>query len=212
MISPRIAAMPNDFVDYYELLQISSHAEISTIHRVYKLLAARYHPDNPNTGDLNRFLLLKEAYETLSRPDLRLEYDLRYHEHVNRPLEVFTTSEFDVGIDGEANRRLGILCLLYSRRRTNPERPGISLLDFETVMSCPREHLEFAMWYLKEHHYVRQVDNSDFVITGEGADYVEANLPKNEILYRLLKAGDSGASRATPETGTNRTTQGGRFV
>ena len=32
------------FVDYYELMQISPNAEIETIQRVYRMLAARYHP------------------------------------------------------------------------------------------------------------------------------------------------------------------------
>ena len=34
-----------EFIDYYELLQISSNAEPETIQRVYHMLAARYHPD-----------------------------------------------------------------------------------------------------------------------------------------------------------------------
>ena len=59
------------FVDYYELLQISPNAEPETIHRVYKMLAQRYHPDNPETGDIDRFLLLNQAFETLSDPGLR---------------------------------------------------------------------------------------------------------------------------------------------
>ena len=37
--------------DYYEFLQISPNAEPETIHRVYRFLAGRYHPDNPDTGD-----------------------------------------------------------------------------------------------------------------------------------------------------------------
>jgi len=35
------------FVDYYELMQISQNAELPTIQRVYRMQAARYHPDNP---------------------------------------------------------------------------------------------------------------------------------------------------------------------
>ncbi len=58
-----------------------------------------------------------------------------------------------MGIDGEGNRRMGILSLLYNRRRTNPEAPGMSLLEFETLMSFPREHLVFTLWYLKEKSY-----------------------------------------------------------
>ena len=33
-------------LDYYEFLQISPHADTETIHRVYRYLAARFHPDN----------------------------------------------------------------------------------------------------------------------------------------------------------------------
>jgi DnaJ-class molecular chaperone len=32
--------------DYYEFLQISANAEPDTIHRVYRFLAARLHPES----------------------------------------------------------------------------------------------------------------------------------------------------------------------
>ena len=38
-------------VNYYDLLQINPRAEIETIERVYRIMAARYHPDNQQTGD-----------------------------------------------------------------------------------------------------------------------------------------------------------------
>ena len=37
--------------DYYELLEISPQATQDTIHRVYRYMAARYHPDNLVTGE-----------------------------------------------------------------------------------------------------------------------------------------------------------------
>jgi curved DNA-binding protein len=37
-------------VDYYEFLQISPNADVDTIHRVYRFLAARFHPDNPTAA------------------------------------------------------------------------------------------------------------------------------------------------------------------
>ena len=42
--------------DYYEFLQISPNAEPATIHRVYRFLAGRLHPDIPGTGDAEKFL------------------------------------------------------------------------------------------------------------------------------------------------------------
>jgi curved DNA-binding protein CbpA len=38
--------MASETPDYYEILQISPTAEPETVHRVYRLLAQRCHPDN----------------------------------------------------------------------------------------------------------------------------------------------------------------------
>jgi hypothetical protein len=196
------------FVDYYELMQISPNAERETIQRVYRMLAARFHPDNPETGDMAKFLRLNEAYQTLLDVSARAAYDAMYQIRRLEPIGVFGLKEFAIGIDGEASRRMGILCLLYSRRRTEPERPGLSVLHLEQVMAFPREHLMFALWYLKEKEMVVQNEHSDFVITGKGVDYVEQNLPNNKVLYRLLKAAETGSAREAapapwPEAGVD---------
>jgi curved DNA-binding protein CbpA len=187
------------FVDYYELMQISPNAEIETVQRVYRMLAARYHPDNAQTGDAERFLLLNEAYRVLADPERRAAYDVTYRSRHAEPLRVFELKEFATGIDGEANRRMGVLCLLYSRRRMNPDHPGMSILELETMMWFPREHLMFTVWYLKEKGHIRQDEQSNFVISSDGADYVEQNLPQNRTLYKLLKAAEFGATRSDRE-------------
>ncbi len=184
------------FVDYYELLQISPNAELETIHRVYKMLATRYHPDHPGTGDVDRFVLLNQAYEVLCDTERRKAYDVEYTIHHAQPIELFDTKDFAMGVDGEANRRMGILCLLYNRRRSNTDQPGLSILEFETMMSFPREHLMFTMWYLKDRDFIRQDERSDYVITGGGVDYVEEHLPDHKVLYKLLKAPESTRTAA----------------
>lgn len=201
--------MPDDFIDYYELLQISPNAEPETIQRVYRMLAARFHPDRSETGDLDQFLLLEKAYKTLYNPETRQSYDTLYQQRSAEPIELFEMKEFALGVEGEANRRMGILCLLYNRRRSTPDNPGISLLDFEAMMSIAREHLMFTMWYLREHGYVRQDDQSNYAITSAGVDYVEANLSSNKVAYRLLKAAESGSTRSHQASGSEGTTEEG---
>ena len=174
--------------DYYELLQISPTAEMETIQRVYRILAARYHPDHPHTGDAERFLRLTKAYQTLSDPEKRAAYDREHQRQSFRPLPVFELKEFVSGVDAEANRRLGILCLLYNRRRANPDRPGLSLLDFESLMAIPREHLLFTVWFLKAKQYIRIGDNSESEISAEGAEFLESSLPAQSVLRKLLRA------------------------
>ncbi len=195
-----------DFEDYYELMQISPHAEPTTITRVYRMLAARYHPDNPETANLEKFVQLQKAYEVLSNAEARAEYDRHWNKQSSQPMPVFELKDFITGIDAEVNRRLGILCLLYNRRRSNPDSPGMSVLDLEARMSLPREHLEFTIWYLRDKGYARRdEETSEVLITSAGVDFVEQNLPSNRIVYKLLKpAGSDHAATgdAVPKTTT----------
>ena len=193
------------FIDFYELMQISPKAEAETIQRVYRMLAARFHPDNPRTGDRERFLRLTKAYDVLSNREARAAYDLEYELRHAQPMSVFGLKDFAAGIDGEANRRLGILCLLYNRRRSSPDHPGISILEFESMMSFPREHLMFTLWYLKDADLIRQDETSNFVITSRGVDHVEKNLSSSQVVYHLLKAAESGSVERGTEDAANGT-------
>ncbi len=184
--------------DYYELLQINPKAELDTIQRVYRLMAMRFHPDNPETGNLESFLKLKGAYEVLSDPDRRAQYDASRDGGKSGPLPVFELRDFVDGVKGEVNRRLGVLCLLYNRRRTDPEHPGISLLDLENRMGFPREYLSFTMWYLRSKQFVSLADNSDYALTAEGADYVENNATDSEPLSKLITGGFWNPPKSQP--------------
>jgi len=188
------------FIDYYELMQISPKAQPETIQRVYRILAGRCHPDNPHTGDVERFIRLKQAYEVLNNPEKRAAYDEAYGLQQSLPVEIFNMQDFATGIDGESNRRMGLLCLLYHRRRVNPDEPGLSLLHLENMMVSPREHLLFTVWYLKDKGYVRQTEDSGYAITSTGVDHVEQGLPRNRLLYRLLKEAEDGSVRFAPES------------
>ena len=100
--------------------------------------------------------------------------------------------EFADGIDSEAIIRIGVLWLLYSKRRANPDYAALSLLDMENIMAFPRERLLFALWYLRAKRYVLQDDRSSFIIAAEGVDYLESQLPTNQILYKIFRDTESG--------------------
>ena len=61
----------NVFVDYYELLQLSHNADIETIERLFRHLAKKFHPDNTQFADKDRFLQICEAHRVLSDPEAR---------------------------------------------------------------------------------------------------------------------------------------------
>jgi len=179
-------------VNYYDLLQIHPRAEMETVQRVFKLFAARYHPDNQQTGDAERFRQIREAFEVLSNAESRAAYDQNLEFNQPTALPVFQSKEFTDGIDAEAKLRIGVLCLLYSKRRANSDLSALSMLDLENLMAFPREHLQFSIWYLKGRRFITQDDRSSFVITPEGVDFLETQLPQNEILYKIFKASESG--------------------
>jgi len=179
--------------DYYDVLQISPKADLETIHRVFRIMAVRFHPDNPETGDVEEFLRLKAAYAVLSDPVRRAEYDTLRETNQAEPMPIFELKDFVTGVEAESNRRLGVLSLLYNQRRMDPDHPGISLLDLEKLMGFPREYLSFTMWYLRSKEFVIAADNSDFALTASGADYVESNAPRSELVTKLIKMGPARA-------------------
>lgn len=176
-------------VDYYELLQVSPNADPDLIHRVYRLLAQRVHPDNRDTGNPEQFRRLHEAYAVLSDPAQRARYDvihLRQRQDRWRLVELGTDTRSVV--ETERSTRLTVLEVLYTRRRTTPNDPGIFDLDLAALVGRPRDDLEFTLWYLISRSLVRRADGSRLTITAEGVDYLEDNHPAARERRRLTEA------------------------
>ena len=62
--------------DYYIVLGVSRGADVNKIKKAYRTVAKKYHPDVMHAGEnRERFLEIKEAYETLIDEDKRRRYD-----------------------------------------------------------------------------------------------------------------------------------------
>jgi hypothetical protein len=183
-------------IDYYEFLQISPHADAETVHRVYRYLASRLHPDNPESGDSEMFRMLKAAYDTLSNPSRRAEYDSACRREATEETPLSNSIDFLDSIEGEQNRRIALLAVLYYKRRANPRSPEVSLAEIERRMGFPRDYLDFTTWYLTKKGYVSRADNSDFSLTAEGVDYIESQRGNLPVLNRLLTDGTRIAAAA----------------
>ncbi|HYR45177.1 MAG TPA: J domain-containing protein [Terriglobia bacterium] len=63
-------------MDYYELLQIDASATFDEVHKAYRSLAMRYHPDrNLTPGASSVMSSINQAYAVLSEPSRRRLYD-----------------------------------------------------------------------------------------------------------------------------------------
>ena len=176
-------------IDYYEVLQISPNAELDTIQRVYRLLAQRFHPDNQATGDAEKFRQLTDAYTVLGDPEKRARYDVHRPEREQERSQILSEAVRAANdVDAEQLLRLTILELLYAQRRTEPGTPGVFFGDLENLVGCPREHIEFALWYLSQKKFIDRSDGSRLSITADGVDYLEANAPQRRRVPRLAAA------------------------
>jgi curved DNA-binding protein len=195
-----IELMNDEPVDYYEILQISANAEPDTIHRVYRLLAQRLHPDNVGTGNEEQFRALSEAYRVLSDPESRAKYDVVHlRQRQDRWRLVSSGADAENDFEIEQHVRLTVLEVLYTRRRAEPSDPGVTPLDLEKLIGRAREHLEFTIWYLNQKKWITRSDNSALVITADGADFLEKHY-HDHLHRKRLTAAPAAAVAASAHT------------
>lgn len=62
---------------YYEDLSVSSSASMEEIKKAYRKLSLKYHPDK-KSGSAEKFKKINEAYQVLSNPTTKKQYDMRH--------------------------------------------------------------------------------------------------------------------------------------
>lgn len=160
----------SEFIDYYEILEISPNANPETVERMFRYFAQRYHPDNPGTADRSRFDVVVEAHETLKDPVRRAQYDIAHRNQSNARSKFVEEVSDGKGVRQGIDIQNRVLSFLYAKCRQNVREPGIGDAELERLSGCPSEHLEFHLWYLKEKGWIRKIENGTFAITVEGID------------------------------------------
>ncbi len=175
----------NDFVNYYEYLQVDSNADLETIERVFRLLAKRYHPDNSKTGNFDKFNALLAAYRVLSDPEKRAAYDVEYQEIQIRKWKFHAALSADNSRENGKKVRQDILLAVYAIRKQKPKEPGIGIWHLEKLLGYPEEVMEFQIWYLKEKGWIKKGETGKYEITVDGVDALEENGAPSEKLKLL---------------------------
>jgi hypothetical protein len=183
------------FVDFYEILQLSPRATTETVERVYRMLAKRYHPDNQQSGDSNKFYVVQEAYEVLSDPERRAAYDVKYDAEQDVQWKIFDQKSASDGREEDRRILHGILSVLYIERRRNPEGGGLGSVMLERALAVPEAHLKFPVWYMKQHGWIEVLDNGLVAITVAGIDKL---LDKEMVLREDRLIAEQSAAARTP--------------
>jgi curved DNA-binding protein CbpA len=181
-----------DFVDYYELLQVSPSADEDTIQRVFRHLAKRYHPDHAQSPDEEKFRQLVEAHRILTNPEARAGFDAAYQEYWNRKWKLVSESGDSKAFTQDRDTRERMLSLFYVQRRRTMASPGIGEYEVARLMRTPLELVEFHIWYLRAKGWLERLDSGMLAISAAGVDQVEQGQLKLGH-ERLLEAHDGGA-------------------
>ena len=162
-----------DFIDYYELLQLSPNADTDTVERVFRHLAKKLHPDNTESADPDRFRLVVEAHRTLSDPETRAGYDVKYQDYWNRKWKLASEAGDGTAFGDDREVREILLSMLYVQRRRNMKKPGLGDYEMARLLGRPFELVEFHLWYLKSKGWVERLDSGLLAISAPGVDEVE---------------------------------------
>ena len=158
------------FSDYYEILQVSPRADAETIERVFRHLAKRYHPDNKDSGNAERFAELVDAYRVLSDAVQRAEYDVGYERIRETRWRIFGQESAIDEISNDQRIRHALLSILYVARRNHPDEPGVGTVELERLLGCPQSVLLFHTWYLKENDCIERLVTGHIAISASGID------------------------------------------
>jgi len=160
----------SNFIDYYEILEVSPNANSDTIDRMFRYLALRYHPDNSATSDRLRFDLVLDAHNTLKDPAKRVQYDMEHKYQSNARSKLIEEISEDDGVERDVDIQNKLLSLLYVKRRRSARDPGMGDIELEQLLGCPIEHVEFHLWYLKEKKWILKGGDGKYAITTDGVD------------------------------------------
>ncbi len=80
-----------DKPDYYEILHVSRNADLEVIKAAHKQLVKKHHPDHG--GKHINMVLINEAYEVLSEPKMRRQYDLWLKEMESNKRQAATNTQ-----------------------------------------------------------------------------------------------------------------------
>jgi hypothetical protein len=185
--------------DHYAVLEVDAQSVSETIQRAYSKLAQKYHSRNTASGDARMFEAINLAYEVLSDPARRKEFDNRQGINQEAANPKFSGVEFFDALLPEAGLRVAILCLLYDRRRTRPSVPGLTTRQVEAMVEATAVELSAAVWYLKQRALVLSDDKSNMLITVDGMDFLVSQRPVPEDVMAFMKPTAIAVTQARPK-------------
>lgn len=155
---------------YYDVLGVSSSANLSEIKKQFRQLAIKYHPDHRETGDASIFALVARAYECLSSEAKREEYDkmlelerkARKNDYINqkKAFEDFIKAQEVEASSADARQRAKI-SFDNEFENSNRKRGLVGSGDDRKIRETPLATVD-AMKRMKEIELEREEDEIEY--------------------------------------------------
>lgn len=179
--------------DYYSILGVNKTSNPEEIKKAYRKLAAQHHPDRG--GDTQRFQQIQEAYDVLSDPEKRQQYDnpqpeFRFH---TGNMGGFDDIFANFGFGGMGRRQ-------QMRRNKNVTIPARMTLKeiFEGKDIVGSIRLPSGKDQALQIKIPRSVQNGDQIrYQGLGDDSIQG-LPKGDLIVQIIELPDQRFSRDGP--------------
>jgi curved DNA-binding protein len=192
-----------EFIDFYQVLHVDPGCTPRELEVAFHLLAKRFHPDSPDTTDVDRFDEVTTAYRVLRDPAARKEYDDRFFPDKEELVGTAARDDADALDErtavSDAEMHSRILLALYRRRRSHPTDASVGQWHLQQAIGCSPDSFDFHAWYLKSKGYVEVAEDSGLVITIDGVDEVISQSRAHRAERLLLTLADpdkeNGGSR-----------------
>ena len=162
-------------MDYYEALGVSKDADSATIKKAYRKLASKHHPDKG--GDAEKFKEIQTAYDTLSDPDKRAQYD------TPDPFGTFNGDPF-----GQGSPFADIFGDIFGRRQTQAQRNPDSMGDVQITIEQAYSGTELVINVDGKTHVLNikpgSRNGSRIRLHGQGHQRYK-NLPPGDLVVRI---------------------------
>ncbi len=139
---------------YYETLGLDPSASLADIERVYRFLAQKFHPDaNPANPQMarQRFQSIQAAYETLSDPGKRREYDAKLGAGLGPDWEPITMNTDNGGVRFNSDGSLNVAGQHIQAVEAIPRKS----LGSATIEKDAGSGGEFRVWHNGKFHRFR---------------------------------------------------------
>jgi Ca-activated chloride channel family protein len=168
----------------YERLGLPRDATQEDIVTAYRDLARRLHPDlHVKQGATDRFLSIQEAYEVLSDPARRSEYDAQLPEQVKRSHPVTVSTHYSRKTLTYSFEPQLIYALVEMNIRKEALSSGRPQLNFCLVIDCSTSMQGARLDTAKETaiELIRQLQPTDILSIVRFSDRSETLLPANHL-------------------------------